>query len=224
MKEEIVYGIARSGHNWMCNVIKSWKGSDYQVYDMESIWPWDFKEEMCKHFKFETYPEWPVYVLTRDYLNWAASWIKMTKGIDKDGRDMEQAAIWLDRWMAIHKEAECETNHIPNKIPINYDGIVQNREYRKRICQEIGGTYNEGILNFVPGQGSSFNKQDYQSRGQEMKVLERWKWFLTEEGQPYHYLLSLRPNVMEYYMEHWDLTEEQEQFCETILKKVQTIN
>jgi hypothetical protein len=211
----------------MMNVIQSWLGSNWQVFAMESSYPWDFEDSARIEFHLTDYTEdWPVFVLTRDYLNWFASWIKMTKGDVPESRDPRQTMLWADRWKVIHEEAIGTTSHIPNKVTICYDAFVEEREYRWEICNLIGGTYNEGILNFVPGTGSSFHGRfEMQGRGREMKVLERWKWLLTEEGKPYQEWLALRPDVLEYYMDNWGWDKEKKEFCDIILqKKVQTIN
>jgi hypothetical protein len=84
----------------------------------------------------------------------------------------------------------------------------------------LDGEYNEDKLDLVPkhGAGSSFDKYNYQGRGNEMKVLERWKWFLTEEGEGYIPYLKHRRNIVQYYAEHFDLEPGQKELAEYILK------
>jgi hypothetical protein len=84
----------------------------------------------------------------------------------------------------------------------------------------LEGEYNEEKIDFVPhnGPGSSFDKYSYQGKGSEMKVLERWKWFLTEEGEQYIPYLQNRRNIVEYYAEHFDLEPGQKELAEYILK------
>jgi len=127
-----------------------------------------------------------------------------------------------DIWWAIYKEALGETNYVPNKLAVNYDMFVESESYRKSICTKIGGRYNEGILNFVPHAGSSFDGNTYAGRGTEMKVLERWKWFLTEVGEPFQSYLTLRPGILDFYIQTVEISgdEEKKRFCESLMMGV----
>lgn len=225
MKTAIIHSMSRGGHNWLMNVFKSWLGSEWSFHKMEATMPDRFVELVTKNLDLPEYPNWPVYTVVRDYLNWAASYINLI-GLPKGNiADPKQVMRKADIWYAIAQEAFEDTDYIPNKTIIIYDKMVNSQIYRRYICKMIGGTYNEGILNFVPAAGSSFDGTNYTGRGTEMKVLERWKWFLTEEGKPFQEYLKLRPEIMEYYLDHLDnfnnyQAEEKIHFCEEIMGKV----
>ena len=57
-------------------------------------------------------------------------------------------------------------------------------EYRKRLSENLGGTFSDESLNFLDdnGQGSSFDGVEYNGRAKEMPVFERWKEYKDIEA------------------------------------------
>jgi hypothetical protein len=58
-----------------------------------------------------------------------------------------------------------------------YDKWFQDIEYRKEISKKLGLEFSDENLNLVSGEGngSSFNKREYDGRAQQMNVLNRYK-------------------------------------------------
>jgi hypothetical protein len=221
-KYVIVHSMSRGGHNWIANVFKSWLGSDYIIHKMEATMPDRFTELVTKNLDLPMYPYWPVYIVTRDYLNWAASYFNLLGLPEGKIADPNQVMKKADIWWAIYREAIDETDYIPNKLSISYDIFVKYESYRRMVCDKIGGTYNEGILNFVPAAGSSFDGNKYTGRGTEMKVLDRWRWFTTEVGEPFQCYLALRPEILDFYVKYLEITQQHEKkkFCESLMTRV----
>jgi hypothetical protein len=204
-------------------MLRSWIGKDEKVHQFEAVEP-KLYDARVRHRVFRGLPpnerdEVIAFIQVRDYLNFTASWTKYMIG--RGNAHHEKGVIKLyDVWMEICKEAFNETNYVGTKYTLLYDQFVQSMEYRKGICLLINGDYNERTLDVVPngGAGSSFDGYKYQDNGRQMDVLNRWKWFLTEEGSYYQRYLQSKPEVLEYYMEHFDLNEAQSNFVKELLK------
>lgn len=213
---------SRTGHNWTASVIRSWFEDDTKVRQFEAINPVDFPaafERRLRHNPID--PKDPVsnVLQVRDYLNFAASWTKYNLRRGKAYRK-EKVVLLYDNWLAIAKEALNDTSYIGNKIVLHYDQFVQNEAYRKAVCLLVDGHYDESKVDFIPtgGAGSSFDSFSKQGNGSGMDVLNRWKWFLTEEGSEYIDYLKVKKNILEYYADKFDLSHGQSNLVNEILK------
>ena len=84
----------------------------------------------------------------------------------------------LDLWEIYAEEYLGITNFLTSKIPINYNLWFSSIDYRKQLSAHFGLSFTDAGLNVVPkasGSGSSFDKTSYDGKGNQMKVLERWK-------------------------------------------------
>ena len=222
MKYIGVIATSRSGHNWTTKFIRSWMNGD-TVMQFENVLPkeWDGKRRQ-RLYKGQPPPEGSTTIAIcqiRDYLNFSASWIKYL--IERGNAYRSSKVVPLfDKWLAIAQEGISDTSFIFGKITLYYDLFVQDEAYRRQICGLLGGDYNESELNHVPkgGMGSSFDKFQYQENGSEMKVIERWKWFNTEEGSYYIRYLKQRPQIVEYYASKFDLEPGKIELVDEILK------
>jgi len=128
----------------------------------------------------------------------------------------ERLIDFLDRWLLMGKEWIGETNYMPEFTRIYYDDFFRSQEYRKEICNEIGGQFNENRLNFVTPMGkySTFDEDKFQGRAQQMKVLERYNQWLPRHR---HYLNTLKEHeALEFYMNNFELTQDQKKFIDNI--------
>lgn len=221
MRNIIVIAPSRSGHNFTTAMIQSWV--EDSVFKFEGIIPSRYHNVLLTRMqggrKVNGSAEIINFIQVRDFLNWAASWIKynLARGTAWNERKVNRV---IGEWYAIVREGLNDTSIIGNKYTLFYDQFVQNEAYRRGICSLIDGNYNEKRLGFVPngGMGSSFDKYRFQDRGHEMDVLTRWKWFLTEEGEYYQRFLKVNKNIIEYYAEKFDLNEGQSNLVNEILK------
>ena len=85
----------------------------------------------------------------------------------------------INEWKKQAKEFLGQTNILPNKMTVNYNQWFQSEEYRRKLSHQLGGSFSDKKLNYVPkmGGGSSFDNRTYQGKAREIKVLERWKNF-----------------------------------------------
>lgn len=215
MKPTIVIAIPRSGHNFIVDVLRSWTDRPLDVQGYENLMPEDFHSHKHNVTPGENYE---VIVLVRDLLNWAASWCKYSinqKFSEDSGKINEQFKCWL--LMAL--EALGETNYIHGNKMVGYEEFVLAGEYRKIICNYLGGRYTEDALNLVPnkGHGSSFDKLTFNGKGSEMKVTERWKWFLTDQGKPFIKYLTQNSEILQYYYDTFLMKPNQRRFIESVL-------
>lgn len=122
----------------------------------------------------------------------------------------------MDKWLEYAKEFMGETNYLPQFVKIYYNDFFKSNEYRKGICEKIGGGYNEIELNNVTRCGgySTFDKDKFQGRGQQMNVMERYK-----EWKPEHrdYLKILKEHeALGFYVNNFDVSEEEKNFIDNI--------
>jgi hypothetical protein len=91
----------------------------------------------------------------------------------------------LDRWEIYAEEYLGVTNFIQDKVAVNYNLWFSSLDYRKQLSGQFELSFTDAGLNVVPksasGVGSSFDKTTYDGRGNQMKVLERWKPFQNDK-------------------------------------------
>ena len=212
---------SRSGHSWTANMLSSWLPND-KIHKFEGIPPCLYKARVNINVWQGNKPkkDQPVIPIlqVRDFLNYSASLIKHLIN-NHNARESRFAGL-TDVWMDVTREAFNDTQFIENKHIIYYDQFVENEAYRRAICRLLEGEYNEEKIDKVPmnGPGSSFDKYQFNERGSQMKVLDRWKWFLTKEGETYIPFLRARKNIVEYYLKHFELKPEQSELAIYILK------
>jgi len=122
----------------------------------------------------------------------------------------------LDRWLEYAKEFTGETNHLPQFVKIYYNDFFKSNEYRKSICENLGGVYNESELNYVTKGGgySTFDKDKFQGSGQQMNVLERYKEWKPEHHE---YLKLLKEHTaFEFYLNNFDILPDEMDFINSI--------
>jgi hypothetical protein len=221
MKNIIVIAPSRSGHNYTAAMLQSWV-KDY-VFKFEGIVPSKYHRSLQTRLqsgrRVDPKGEVITFIQVRDYLNWAASWIKY---------NLNRGAAWnesrvnrvFQEWYEIVREAMGDTAIIQDKYILFYDQFVQSKSYREGVCFLIDGDYNEDRINHVPngGMGSSFDLYKLQDNGNEMDFLNRWKFFITEHGEEYQSFLKVHKNILEFYMDKFDLTEGQSKLANEILR------
>jgi len=221
MKHIVLVAPSRSGHNWTAQMLRSWLPGD-KVYQLEGIPPKIYHNRIRTELWQGGQPkkDQPVIAVLqlRDFLNYAASLIKHL--INTNNTSGRSVAAMLDIWLDVAREAFNDTSYIGEKYRLYYDHFVRSHAYRQGICCILDGKFSEENIDAVPtgGPGSSFDNFAYQGSGQRMKVLKRWKWFLTDEGNRYISYLENRRNIVEYYTEHFDLSPGQKELAGYILK------
>jgi hypothetical protein len=119
-------------------------------------------------------------------------------------------------WLEAAKEFIGETNYMKNVVKVMYDDFVYSQEYRKHICEQVNGTYNESMLNIVPEAGnySTFDGDAYQNRGSKMKVLERYKKW--ERIDSHLLILSFLKDseALKFYIDNFELNDDKKRFID----------
>ena len=168
-----------------------------------------FNEQLKRNPKFNENP----HIVALDGIT-KEEYIQMQTTFPLAHKDRTEKA--LNAWLSNAREVKGETNYLPQFTKIYYDEFVVSREYRMKICREIGGTYNENVLNKVAagGGGSTFDKKFFDGRASQMKVLERWKIWGNSHRE---YLELLRGHeALDYYIDNFDVTAEEKQFIKSI--------
>ena len=152
------------------NAVIVYETGELRRYNIE----FDNKKEVFGEIKNEV----NVLVL-RDYLNCAASWYK------QHGECPPHIALF---WYHRALEILGKTHYIPNMYFINYNKWFIDKLYRQQICKDLNLHFTDIAIDSVVhyGQGSSFDKQKFDGRAQDMSVNQRYKIYeQTPEFQQY---------------------------------------
>lgn len=126
----------------------------------------------------------------------------------------------LDKWLNIAKEFKGETNYVPGFVKVYYDQFFVDETYRRDICSQINGVYNENELNVVAraGGGSSFDQTTYDGRASDMKVLERYKqWEINGLGDDNPFLNHIKTHeAIDFYLNNFDVPDEEKTFIDNL--------
>ncbi|MEC4887651.1 MAG: hypothetical protein SAL70_41025 [Scytonema sp. PMC 1070.18] len=124
----------------------------------------------------------------------------------------------LDIWEIYAEEYLGITNFIKHKFPINYNLWFSSLEYRKDLSAQFGLSFTDAGLNIVPkcsgGSGSSFDKNFYDGRGNQMKVLERWK--ICQHEKRFYEAFRERHKLANLYRKIFSFDPEIESFLQFI--------
>lgn len=84
-------------------------------------------------------------------------------------------------WKSYAREA---VQGLDNGIFVNFNKWAIDKEYRQELCAQIGVEFNDLGIDEVPanGGGSSFEKMKHQNRGSNMRIFERWREFIKDDG------------------------------------------
>jgi hypothetical protein len=88
---------------------------------------------------------------------------------------------FADLWLQYAREALGVTEFLPDKIVVLYDSLVSSKEYREDISRSLGLVHDDSGMDFVSRAKSSFDGFKYRYAAREMKVLDRWRYFLEAD-------------------------------------------
>jgi hypothetical protein len=166
--------MARSGHNFVLNNVRSWfeDGDKMIHHNLENIKPIDLVPLHLSHGGLKL-------LIWRDFDDWVASSIMKAHKVGAT-RTVSDIPAYIEKivsgWYAIRQES-LNPQYYNANCAIHYDAFVQFPSYRLGVCHTLGGEYSEEMLNKIPRNGhySSFDSDKFQDRGSEMNVLNRAK-------------------------------------------------
>lgn len=129
-------------------------------------------------------------LVLRDPFNFFASRLQRVRTLESKGittNIIQQQSLTeiVKLWKDYAKEFLGRTTLLGDKVAINYNRWVSEKEYRDAILNEaFGRTENLDLgINDVSshGGGSSFDQLNFDSRGKEMDTGNRWKYFIHDE-------------------------------------------
>ena len=127
-------------------------------------------------------------VLIRDPFNLIASRMK-------GGWDTEEATAKAVRLWKIHaRECLGDTNFLQNKLVVLFHDWFSDIEYRKSMSKEIGFPFTDDGKSTLGHWGSSFDGKAYRNNANEMKVLERWRYY---KDQAWFQKVCSDPEILE---------------------------
>lgn len=204
MKNVIFIAACRTGHNFIMNQVQSWL-PESKLVNYESILAEDYNRTLHQWIKAgqidDDYRIFPVLII-RDLLNWWASYLKYVPTVaEKNHQNL------FNIWVSHTREAFGLTNHIQNKIVVNYDQFNTKLYQREWLCDHVGGVYNEDRIDQVleAGKGSSFDGRHVPGR-------------LMGTGLRYHFMLDNKywkemlrknPDALQLYRDNFYITDRQ---------------
>ena len=214
----------RSGHNFIRFNVCSWLGLDPRSFylNYEGIPPSRLKARMKSDNRvrgniFERrgihyiVPRTIKIISNRDLLDWMASMYK-----SRENKSASETHINLGSWAEYTREIYGMTNHFPGAVGIIYDLFATSETYRRVICDNVGGEYNEEYLNFVPppNRGSSFDQMNFQGQGSSMSTTKRYLAYI--HNSTYRENLERYPEVVELYKSTFKPSPQKLTFLESL--------
>ena len=148
----------------------------YNIEDFNTDW---LKKVNFRNFEsLKRYDELHIMMVLRDPYNWIASSLRCGGGPAR--RIVGRIALWKRQARFCLDKEGYGTDKI---LRVSYNDWFQSEEYRAALadCLHLN-SYDKGInLTSPRGGGSSFDKMRFKRKAQEMKVLERYKYF---QGNP----------------------------------------
>lgn len=183
--------LGRSGQSIMNEVLKSWGLEPPRI--IGNTHPKDVPNDI----------EGTKVILIRDFRNWMASAIvARVDAYPKGGKVYWKSMIRnIGVYKALLEEIE-NREYYKADVVISYDKFFASEEYRRQICDDLGGVYTEEKLDFVPGTGggSSFDKLRMQGEGSKMNVLSRHEQVLkTDKADIYTDMLEEYADIYDKY-------------------------
>lgn len=161
---------------------------DYEISKISS----HFSEYKHDFYFGKSAQRYDVLIL-RDPFNMLASRLKSNKNPVKSWHKTV-----VDMWIDYAKEYLGETNYLKyNKIAVNYNQWVQDRDYRQQIANKLQLNFSDrGIHNVKTfGGGSSFDGTKFKGKASNMNVFDRWKHFI--DNSDYKNMLN-NPELFDY--------------------------
>ena len=91
--------------------------------------------------------------------------------------------FYSSQWRAYAREFLGETCFLPaDTVKVSFNAWFSDENYRRRLAEELGLEHADRGIDEVSsdGGGSSFSGQDFQNRGRDMAVLDRWRHFIDD--------------------------------------------
>lgn len=151
--------------------LKSLLIHSYEHYSLSKIFSSTFEEKRVEFLGKSQYT-FDILIL-RDPYNTFASLIKR-------GENSKNFDLIIKKWIEHAKEYLGLSNYLQNRISISYNHWFENKAYRQKIAEALGLVFTDDGINIVSnvGQGSSFDRTNYQGKANQMNVLYRYKDFL----------------------------------------------
>jgi hypothetical protein len=142
-----------------------------------------FEENRCKWLG-KSQREFNIIIL-RDPFNLFASKLRWVYG-KKYTPSLDDFARTVQYWKDYAREFVGETNHLTNKITINYNKWFVDKDYRKNLSHKLYLPFTDKGLHIVAKWGpttwgDTFDGTKYDGNAAQMKVLERWKNYKDDE-------------------------------------------
>lgn len=119
-------------------------------------------------------------IIIRDFYNWLASSIKRVpkeRASKKFEEQLKRIPIWI-------KSCEIILKNNKEYYTIIYNNWFSDREYRKKISNDLKLNETDYGLNDVSkvfGEGSSFDKDKFNGKANQMKVLNRYEQYVNDK-------------------------------------------
>lgn len=114
---------------------------------------------------------WHSVLLVRDPFNLFASRYRLGMVLTEESKEF---------WKMHAMEALGNTDHLRNKVVVNYSRWFSDASYRRDLERQMGLPMSDDGIERVYGLGSSFAGTSTNGRASQMKVNERWRSYLSD--------------------------------------------
>lgn len=113
-------------------------------------------------------------LVLRDLDNFMASRVQAEGGRIPGFPATDWTGLWLSHARVF---AGLLPSPIPDLVCVSYNAWAADRDYRRRLAARLGLVFSDAGRRHVPGigAGSSFDGTDFDGRGDQMQVFDRWR-------------------------------------------------
>jgi hypothetical protein len=129
-------------------------------------------------------------MILRDPFNCMASRLVRYRKVTRDPppgvrpHEMVPDAAIVDQWCSYAREFLGTTNHLSNKVTINFNRWHSSSGYRAQICAVLelrADDHGTGTEVPTAGGGSSFDGLTFQGKAEQMDIANRWRQLAGDE-------------------------------------------
>lgn len=176
-----------SNRKQMYNLANFSEGRTARILNFEDFDLEDFERFHMQDFKIFQHSKVFIIVLVRDMYNWVASSMKiggyadefLNKPIGKDYMGLPNKPSRMELYRRQMLAVTMKKPYFQDfyGFDVSYNKWFTDVAYRKELAHHLKVPFSDKGLQDIPswGGGSSFTRHKLQHKGQQMKVLERWK-------------------------------------------------
>ena len=136
--------------------------------------------------QFTKHRQRSILLIIRDPLNFYASVLQNWRNLNRTEEQIDSVMRnVVIAWKNLAKEIVGDTEHIPDKIVVNFNLWFCDYSYRQMLSKTLGLRFTDESRDQLATSGgwisSSFDGRNWAGHATEMKVLNRWEKFIHDK-------------------------------------------